>query len=535
MDISQLVVGGAAFGFLASIWGYVKTVAWKCCNLLIRQVEIHEEITANAVVGYLIDNYRKSDLYEKAYTGSTEYVRQASRSGLIAYEIYGKRSMIFWNKIFPFIFAGPEKTPTDKSGSPYGGSTSTPQVKATITYLRWTLDVEKIVEQAVYERNSRTWDAESKRDTHRRRFFIKYIPDISKDSNAQSSGASTAWYSQNHVRLIGYKVEDLGRGKDEGVNMLDNLIFPKRVRDLIEEVKLWRKNRDWYQKRSIPWKRGWLLYGPPGTGKTALARAFAEDLDLPIFVFNLAEVGNFEFMRSWISMQQSTPCIALIEDIDNVFNGRDNVTTGRRGLWSLALRPKKDKGDEKEEVSGGLLNFDVFINCLDGVERSEGVFTIITTNDITKVDPALGQPQRNEDGSIEFISTRPGRIDKAIELTYMEQTEKRIMARRILAEYQDAMEDMLTYIDNHPDALETPAQFQERCAQIALARFWREQHPELFANEPPAYVLVDNDAARRPNPAAADWKRVAANVAAEKALEELDDDDDKWAGLEDEE
>ncbi len=33
---------------------------------------------------------------------------------------------------------------------------------------------------------------------------------------------------------------------------------------------------------------------------------------------------------------------------------------------------------------------------------------------------------------------------------------------------------MLDFVDRFPDLPETPAQFQERCAQIALKCFWRE-------------------------------------------------------------
>lgn len=501
MDFSHLLLGGAAFGFITSCWGYIKTVLWKICNLFVQQIEIHDENTSYAVVGHLIKNYRKSKMYDKAYAGNTEYIRDSDRNGLVAYEIFGKRSMIFWNWCFPFIFQGPEKkAPPANGGSGYG-STDKKEVHGYITYIRGTLNVDKIISNAVYERNDMVWNAESEQKSRHRRFFIKHVPDISKDKDQSAQTSVSWWFHQAHIRLLGYKADQLGRGKNDGVSLLDNLIFPKRVKTLIEEIKLWRKNRKWYQERGIPWKRGWLLYGPPGTGKTALARAFAEDLDLPIFVFNLSEIGNFEFMRNWIAMQQSTPCIALIEDIDNVFHGRENVANNR-GMWSLlAMKRENGKnkadGENKEEFSGGRLNFDVFLNCLDGVERSEGVFTIITTNDLSKVDPALGQPRKLENGTVEFISTRPGRIDKAIELTYMESPEKRIMANRILSDYPDALAEIMTYIDgNTSETKETPAQFQERCAQIALALFWREQHPELFAEESGAYILVDNEAAK---------------------------------------
>src|SRR4029079_823673 len=106
---------------------------------------------------------------------------------------------------------------------------------------------------------------------------------------------------------------------------------------------------------------------------------------------------------------------------------------------------------------------------------ADGIFTIITTNDIAKIDPALGQPRKLPDGSVEFISTRPGRIAKAVELSYMEPAAKKLMAQRILGDYPEQYREMLAFVDRFPDLQETPAQFQERCSQVALACFWNEK------------------------------------------------------------
>jgi hypothetical protein len=35
---------------------------------------------------------------------------------------------------------------------------------------------------------------------------------------------------------------------------------------------------------------------------------------------------------------------------------------------------------------------------------------------------------------------------------------------------------MLDFVDQYPDLQETPAQFQERCAQIALRCFWKDKY-----------------------------------------------------------
>lgn len=489
MDFNHLLVGGAAIGFVTAFWAKIKVIAWKICNLLVQQVEIHDQTTTDAVIGYLINNYPRSKMYDKTYGGIQEYIRDNKRTGHVGYEVFGRRSIIFWNGWIPFYCGGPDAPKNDTNGNSNNNNNNknSSSVCGSITHIRGFLKVDDIIKTALEERNKILWDYEADNTTRRKRFFIRHVPDIAKDASSPSSKSSSFWFQLSQYRLLGYTQEQLGLGKADGVSLLENLIFPNRVKLLIEEIKLWHKNKEWYNKRSIPWKRGWLLYGPPGTGKTALARAFAEDLDLPIFVFNLAEIGNFEFMRQWINMQASAPCIALIEDIDNVFNGRENIANGGRNMFTRMLRESKSSKsnpDAKEEQQqGGILNFDVFLNCLDGVERSEGIFTIITTNDLSKIDSALGQPRVAQDGSVEFISTRPGRIDKAIELTYMEPREKRIMAERILREYPEALSEMLEYIETTLEYKETPAQFQERCAQIALAKFWREQHPELFQED----------------------------------------------------
>ena len=186
-------------------------------------------------------------------------------------------------------------------------------------------------------------------------------------------------------------------------------------------------------------------------------------------------------------MQTNVPCIALIEDIDNVFNGREYVARRNFGYSMMfdydndddegeSTDPNKKK--KKKGGRGGLLSFNVLLNCLDGVEKTDGTFVIVTTNDLSKVDEALGKPTQLPDGTKQFISTRPGRIDKAIELTYMETNDKKKMAQRILGMYEKEYLEMLVFIDKFTDLLETPAQFQERCAQLALACYWKELDAE---------------------------------------------------------
>jgi ATPase family associated with various cellular activities (AAA) len=476
MDGWNIVAGGAAIGLLASCWSKIKDVAWRFANLLIQQVEVPSESAHQALTAYLLAHFKRSKAYDRMYSASYEYLRDG-RYGLIPFEIFGSRTLIFWNRWFPFLYTNAVEKKAKSSGN-RGEShdSNATKIYATITFLRGTLDLEKILREACHVTNQLSWAVASAEEKAKNRFVIHFVPGRGRDDEDSGYGSNgLAWYQQGYFRLLAHTPDQLGKAPLHDGRALDNLIFPQRVKDLIKEIELWRNNRQWYLAKGIPWKRGWLLYGPPGTGKTALARAFAEDLNMPIYVFNLAEMSNHDLIQAWTEMQVNVPCIALIEDIDNVFHGRENVTR-KAGMMSMMYAPRKEGDGEKKGMAGLTpLTFDCLLNCLDGVERVDGVFTIISTNNIAKVDPALGQPRKLPDGSLEFISTRPGRIDKAVELTYMESADKKRMAKRILGDYPDEYLTMLEFIDKYPDLPETPAQFQERCGQIALQCFWKEQ------------------------------------------------------------
>jgi hypothetical protein len=486
-DMWKFAAGGAligALGVIAGFWSKVKGVLWRIANLFVQQVEIPTEEAHNALVAHLIANYKRSRMYDRMF-GAWYAHRRDGRYGLVAYEQYGTRSMIFWNGWIPFFYSNAveAKARQSKQSNNNGGNNEdATKVYSTITFVRCCLNVEKVLLAACDASNQLTWSNATSEEKSKNRFVIHYVPKRTEESDNRNHGSNgLAWYQQGYYRLIGINADDLGKMPLHKGRALDTLIFPDRIKGLISEIELWRNNRDWYLDKGIPWKRGWLLYGPPGTGKTALARAFAEDLNVPIYVFNLAEMSNHELIKAWTDMQVNVPCIALIEDIDNVFHGRENVAR-RSGMMSIMFGRKEEKnqnGQGKEDNGRdpfAPLTFDCLLNCLDGIERTDGIFTIITTNDLSKIDPALGQPRKLPDGCTEFISTRPGRVDKAVELTYMEAADKKKMAKRILGEYPDEYLKMLEFIDRFPDLPETPAQFQERCGQVALKCFWNETH-----------------------------------------------------------
>jgi ATP-dependent 26S proteasome regulatory subunit len=91
------------------------------------------------------------------------------------------------------------------------------------------------------------------------------------------------------------------------------------------------------------------------------------------------------------------------------------------------------------------------------------VFSIMTTNHIDKLDPALGVPTNGK-------SSRPGRMDRAIYMGTMAQDERRALAQLILADFPERIEQTVREGEG-----ETPAQFQDRCALVATSLFWVQQ------------------------------------------------------------
>jgi hypothetical protein len=471
MNPLNFLAGGAILGVIAGLWDKIKAVAWKVISLFIQRIELPCSHAHSALIAYLVKHHGRSPLYDRMYGAAYAQFRDG-RYGLVPYEMFGNRAIVFWEGWWPFVFCNAIE---NKGGNGNGQPQETTKVFSTITSIRWTIDVEAILVRACAGLNEQTWTANDTSEKARNRFAIHYVPER-EDQDAEGyrhHDSGLAWYQHSNYRLLGRTPEELGKPRNPNGKALDNLILPRRVTDLVREIEVWRSHKEWYQKKCIPWKRGWLLYGPPGTGKTALARAFAEDLNMPIYVYNLAEVGNYEFIRAWTEMQVNVPCIALTEDIDNVFHGRENVAR-KASMFSMFL-PKKKDDNENKTTSLSPLSFDCLLNCLDGVDRAEGVFTIITTNDISKIDSALGLPRATTEGGTDFISTRPGRIDKAIELSYMDLADKKRMARRILSDYPDELTAMLEFVDQYPDLKETPAQFQERCGQVALACLWEDE------------------------------------------------------------
>lgn len=233
---------------------------------------------------------------------------------------------------------------------------------------------------------------------------------------------------KNHC--VDWDIDDLENDNQLANKNTDKYQLTKDGKAVMDQVTRWMKARSWYETKGISWRRGMALNGDPGNGKSTLVKKVAQHLWLPLFVFDLSSMDNSEFEDHLERIRHATG-IVLFEDLDNVFQGRENIT--------------------KTAQFGGL-TFDCLINKLSGVDGLQRKFVFITTNHIEKLDPAI---------------LRPGRIDEVICIQPLNNEEKLAMATTML----DGRVDLISEVIRQGQE-DTTAEFENRCSKLALESFW---------------------------------------------------------------
>ena len=177
----------------------------------------------------------------------------------------------------------------------------------------------------------------------------------------------------------------------------DNIAGIDEAKAEFEEIVSFLKEPDRYTRVGAKIPKGVLLVGPPGTGKTLLAKAIANEANVPFF-----SVAGSEFVEMFIGIgaarirdlftkaSENAPCIVFIDEIDAVGRERGSGIGGGN--------------DEREQTLNQLLTE------MDGFKENKGVIVVGATNRVDILDAALLRPGRFDRQITVGLPDRLGRI-----------------------------------------------------------------------------------------------------------------------------
>ena len=164
-----------------------------------------------------------------------------------------------------------------------------------------------------------------------------------------------------------------------------------------EEIVSFLKEPEKYTIVGAKIPKGILLVGPPGTGKTLLAKAIANEADVPFFSISGSEfvemfigVGAARVRNLFNKAAENSPCIIFIDEIDAIGRERGAGVGGGN--------------DEREQTLNQLLTE------MDGFKENKGVIVVGATNRVDILDAALLRPGRFDRQITVGLPDRLGRI-----------------------------------------------------------------------------------------------------------------------------
>ncbi|EOU1990300.1 ATP-dependent metallopeptidase FtsH/Yme1/Tma family protein [Clostridium perfringens] len=174
----------------------------------------------------------------------------------------------------------------------------------------------------------------------------------------------------------------------------DDIAGNKEIKEEMKEIVDFLKHPQKYLERNVKLPKGIILTGPPGTGKTLLAKAIANESNVPFIYSNGSDfmekyvgVGASRIRNMFENARKNAPCILFIDEIDAIGGKRSSDSNDGERLQTI----------------------NALLTEMDGFNSSDGVLVISATNRLDMLDSAL---------------TRSGRFDKHLTIPLPEQNDR---------------------------------------------------------------------------------------------------------------
>jgi chaperone BCS1 len=201
---------------------------------------------------------------------------------------------------------------------------------------------------------------------------------------------------------------------------LDNIFLEDDVKnEIIKDIEIFYKSPDFYIKRGLPHKRGYIFHGEAGTGKSSFAIALANHFKKNICYLDLNTIDeDYEVRSAFKSLPSNS--ILVLEDVDIA------KATNQRTKPTDSNDEKSDK--EKTEDPKDEISLSTVLQMMDGIYMKDSTIVIATTNYLNKLDKA-------------FI--RDGRFDMKVEFP----KATREVAEKMILSFDKSKLDLLDKIE----------------------------------------------------------------------------------------
>lgn len=244
------------------------------------------------------------------------------------------------------------------------------------------------------------------------------------------------------------------RVEEKDPRPLSTIFLPEGVAEsIVQDVTTFLDGQEWYVKRGIPYRRGYLFYGIPGSGKTSLICALAGHFRMNLYILSVSSSRMSDDTLSHLLAQVPMRSMVLLEDVDSVFTQR-----------------AKSKDVENKLTFSGLLN------ALDGAASKDGSLVFMTTNHPDRLDDALVRPGR-ADVHLRFDKATYDQARRIFHAFYPEEPAVFALKFAVIAEQSGlTMAEIQQHLLNHRDSANDAMIFRIGANQVSGSV------PRLFAN-----------------------------------------------------
>jgi len=218
--------------------------------------------------------------------------------------------------------------------------------------------------------------------------------------------------------------EDINIKKKDWISFktFDNTFFPD-IECVVKKIEFFINNREWYEKKGLPWTLGIMLSGIPGSGKTSFIKALMNYTSRHCVNVKLDDDFKMSELETILGNEEIHPDIIIpiekrivvLEDIDcmgDIVKDRDIIKEEKLNENLLNNKLVNSISDNKlvnsshdNKVVGPIItsellkkeskfNLSKLLNIIDGLDEHPGRILVITTNKPDRLDKALIRPGR---------------------------------------------------------------------------------------------------------------------------------------------